>query len=77
MLVKTKYYCSQVGPTCGRKTLTGLLASQGIRISQARVGEPLRRATPLYHQSLVKSTSRLLNPAPYSAEYFGHKVHVD
>ena len=25
----------------------------------------------------MNSTARQLNPVPYSAEYFGHKVHID
>ena len=33
----------QVGPVYGRRTMTGLLESQGLKVSQARVGESLRR----------------------------------
>lgn len=61
----------------GRKTMTGLLASQGLRVSQARVGESLRRTNPHYHQKRSTSTARLLNPVPYTADYFSHKIHVD
>ena len=61
----------------GRKTMTGLLASQGLRVSQVRVGESLRRTNPQYHHHRNTSTTRHLNPVPYSAEYFGHKVHID
>ena len=25
----------------------------------------------------MNSTAKQLNPVPYSAEYFGHKVHID
>ncbi len=57
--------------------MTGLLASQGIRVGQERVGKSLKRIYPQYHHRRVTSTARLLNPIPYSAEYFGHKVHVD
>ena len=68
---------TQVGPVYGRKTMTGLLASQGLRVAQARVGESLRRTNPQYHHKRCTSTAKLLNPIPYVADYFGHKVHVD
>ena len=67
----------QVGPVYGRKTMTGLLASQGLRVSQVRVGESLRRTNLPYHHQRMNSTAKQLNPVPYSAEYFGHKVHID
>ena len=67
----------QVGPMYGRKTMTGLLASQGLRVSQVRVGESLRHTNPQYHHQRKNSTTWHLNPVPYSAEYFGHKVHID
>ena len=57
--------------------MTGLLASQGLKVSQTRVGESLRRTNPQYHQKCSTSTARLMNPIPYSADYFGHKVHID
>ena len=57
--------------------MTGLLASQGIRVGQGSVGASLKRTCPQYHQRRATSTARLLNPIPYSADYFGHKVHVD
>ena len=57
--------------------MTGLLASQGFKVSQTRVGESLRRTNPQYHQKRSTSTARLMNLIPYSADYFGHKVHID
>ena len=57
--------------------MTGLLASRGLRVSQARVGESLKRINPQYHHKRSTATARLLNPIPYTADYFGHKVHVD
>ena len=57
--------------------MTGLLSSQGIRVSQAKVGEAQRRTNPLYHHQRRSSSARLSNPIPYSADYFGHKLHVD
>ena len=57
--------------------MTGLLASQGIRVSQARVGSSLKRTNPLQHQRRTNSTARMPNPHPYFAEYSGHKLYVD
>ena len=57
--------------------MTGLLASKGIKVSQLRVGESLKRTNPDYHSRRKNSTACLLNPIPYRADYFGHKVHCD
>lgn len=57
--------------------MTGLLASQGIRAGQRRVGEALRRVNPGQHEQRRTCTARQLNPIPYYAEYFGHKLHLD
>lgn len=69
---------SQVGPVYGRKTMTGLLSSQGLKVSQTRVGASLKRTNPHYHNQRRTATAILIvNPVPYSADYFGHKVHID
>lgn len=57
--------------------MTGLLASQGIRVGQRRVGESLKRVNPGYHLARRTCTARQLNPIPYHADYFGHKLHID
>ena len=67
----------QVGPVYGRQTMTGVLASQGLRVSQTRVAEALKRTNPRYHHKLSTATARLMNPRQYSADYFGHKVYAD
>ena len=56
---------------------TGYLASQGIRCSEKRVGDSLRRVNPEYHARRVQNTHKQINPIPYCADYFGQKVHVD
>lgn len=66
-----------MGPTYGRKTLTGLMASDGIRIAEDRVGEALKIVCPEYHQARQQKTERRLNPIPYHATHFGHKLHID
>ena len=57
--------------------MSGLLASQGIRASSRRIGKSLARVDPSHHAMRVTRTERQTNPVPYSAKYFGHKVHID
>ena len=57
--------------------MTGLLVSQGVRVSQARVGKSLRSQNPSYHHARRTLTARQMNPIPYRADYFGHKLHID
>ena len=57
--------------------MTGLLASQGLRVSEQRVGVSLQKVNPRYHQARQTATARQLNPIPYRADYFGHKLHID
>ena len=56
--------------------MTGLLLSQGLKVSQSRVGAALRRTNPSYHSLCCSSAAAKINPVPYSADYFGHKLHV-
>ena len=67
----------QVGPTYGRKTMVGVLASQGIRAGSQRVGQSLARVNPVSHERRRTRTERQTNPIPYSSKYFGNKVHID
>ena len=57
--------------------MCGLLAAEGVRISEQRVGQSLRRVAPANHQARHSNTAQRLNPVPYNADYFGHKLHVD
>lgn len=57
--------------------MTGFLKSEHLVVSETRVGKSLKRVNPGYHHKRKESTSRVLNPIPYSADYFGHKVHID
>lgn len=68
---------SAVGPSYGRRTLTGLLRSEGIIIGEQRVRSSMRRITPIYLERRHQHTYRQLNPRPYYAEYYGHKIHID
>ena len=68
---------SLVGPSYGRRTLTGLLRSEGIIVGEQRVRTSMRRVTPAYIENRRQRTYRQLNPIPYYAEYCGHKLHID
>ena len=57
--------------------MSGFLAAEGLRVSEKRVGKSLRRVDPASHQIRCVSTRRRLNPIPYHASYFGHKLHID
>ena len=68
----------KVGPTYGRKMMTGLIKHQfNVSISQKRVGKALALMAPRYHERRQNDTARQVNPIPYRADYFGHKMHVD
>jgi len=51
--------------------------TRGIRIGVNRVAASLKRVSGNYHRQRQVSTARLLNPIPYFAQYFGHKIHLD
>ena len=58
--------------------MTGhIRSSTGLRLGVNRVGSALKRVNPHHHQQRQSSTTRHLNPVPYFAEYFGHKLHLD
>ena len=57
--------------------MTGFLANQGFRVSQQRVGLSLKRVHPIHHSRRQNTAYRAINPVPYSAAYFGEKLHID
>ncbi|XP_057314337.1 uncharacterized protein LOC130655589 [Hydractinia symbiolongicarpus] len=68
----------EVGPTYGRKMMTGYIANRdNIRVSHNRVGRALAKAAPQNHQRRRTDTARMVNPIPYRADYFSHKIHYD
>lgn len=44
---------------------------------EVRVGKALAAVAPRNHNRRRNNTARLLNPIPYRADYFGHKLHMD
>jgi len=68
----------EVGPTYGRKMLTGYLRQKHNRVfSETNVGKLLPLINPRNHQRRRNGTACLMNPVPYRADYFGHKLHID
>ena len=58
--------------------MTGYVKQKhGIKIGQNRVGRALSVVAPNYHQRRQRNTARMINPIPYRADYFGHKLHMD
>ena len=57
--------------------LKGVLESNGIKVSENRVAASLKRVAPLQYEQRRHDTMNNINPAPYIALYFGHKLHLD
>ncbi len=68
---------TRVGHAYGRRTMHGLLNSQGVRVSQRRLAASMYRVAPLQYASRRHNTNRLLNPLTYRAHHFGEKLHLD
>ena len=69
-------FVQTVGHSYRRRMMHGILASQGIQVSQRRVRELLRVA-PIQYVPRQCEATLLLNPVPYRATYFGEKIHLD
>ena len=57
--------------------MTGLLASEGMRVCQLRVGQSLQRVNLDHYQHRRTRIHRLTNPISYCSDYFGGKLHID
>ena len=67
----------QVGPTHGRTTMCGLLASQGVKVAENRIGKALQQINPSYQQARRSRANRRFNPILYHASRFSDKFHID
>ena len=74
-IVRTLVY--RVGHSYGRRTMNGLLRSEGVLVSQSRLAASLERVSPIQYAARRHETNRMLNPLPYRAMYFGEKLHLD
>ena len=57
--------------------MTGLLAADGIKVAEKRVGNSLKRVCSTFHSRRLTRTQSQTNPIPYSAKYVGEKLHID
>ena len=64
--------------------MCGLLASEGVKVAEGRIGKALQKVNPGYQQAHRSHANRHrshanrhLNPIPYHASYFAHKLHID
>ena len=55
----------------------GLLSADGVHVGVDRVGRSLQRVAPGPQVARTRRARRHLNPPPYSARFFGDKVHFD
>ena len=58
--------------------ITGFIRKEfGLSVGQTRVGNALATVCPRNHQQRRKGPFRQVNPIPYRADCFGHKMHFD
>lgn len=57
--------------------MKGYLASKGIIVGENRIGRSIKRNDPTNHMNRATLTHFQVNPRPYSAAYFGNKIHID
>ena len=48
-----------------------------VAIAEKKVGAALSMVSPRYTAQSRRSTTIAVNPIPYRADYFGHKLHID
>lgn len=70
-------FVAWVGHAYGRRTMHGLLHSQGLRVSQRRLAASMQRVAPLQYAARHHIANLSLNPLPYYAHSFGDKLHLD
>ncbi|CAL1583945.1 unnamed protein product [Knipowitschia caucasica] len=66
----------ETGPSFGRRMMKGYLSTKNVHAGEARIGSVLRTIHRPYHEDR-RQGSKNLNPIPYTAEYMGHKIHLD
>ena len=54
-----------------------MLAADGVRVAEERVGKALKQVNPGYNEARSDRARRQFNPIPYHANYFGERLHVD
>lgn len=57
--------------------MKGVVVSRGYVVSEKRIAIALHKVAPEAYEARRHDTLDRLNPVPYVARYFGHKLHVD
>ena len=57
--------------------MTGHLRAKGTKISEWKVGKLMRTSNPQAQKRRQETFGRCVNPKPYTALYFGQKLHMD
>ena len=57
--------------------MSGLLRSQGIVVGENRIGRSMQRVAPTAQIGRQRRAGCHLNPPPYTARFFGDKIHLD
>ena len=57
--------------------MQGYLATKGVRAGIRQIGKALHHVYPHYHSRRLNIAAERINPVPYQAQYFGHKLHMD
>ena len=57
--------------------MKGHLEAKGLKIAESRISASLQRVCPSGHVARRTNSVNRLNPIRYSANYFGHKLHID
>ena len=54
-----------------------LVSSHNVHVGEHKVASSLKRVDPDGYEKRWSDTVDKANPVPYSADYFGHKIHMD
>lgn len=58
--------------------MTGYLRQKhSLAIGETRISKALSTVSPVYTAQRRTQARRAINPIPYRADYFGHKLHMD
>ena len=57
--------------------MKGIMCSKGYNISERRISQSLIRVAHESYEQRRQDTHDKLNPIPYVARYYGHKLHID
>ena len=57
--------------------MKGYLESKGVSVAEHKIANSLQRVAPDKYDERRHDTIERVNPIPYRAHYFGHKLHLD